>query len=535
MSVEEDCVPLLEDEVVLDLQHSPPHKTAEDLGEEPQNQVFIKKKVAPFSTTPSGGPSNEDDRVAAAAVLGKQILTFCLLYLAYVSLYMTRKPFGNTKSSYKALDGYRAANAAGGLPAPAPPTDTGLSIVDTCFQLPYALSGIFLSSPLLNPDGKLHYFRPKTLLAICTALSGLCCLLFPLVPTLEDPDPDQSAAEQGWTFSLRTALWNLPHLLVWALNGAAQGLAWPLIMRLLLPAFARSKQGIACACWATSQGCGGILGPALTKHCMGAEEAGGWLGLSGWRMAFVLPGAGVVLVSWLMLLLPELELKEGEEDHHGGSEAEEEATSPQSLQKSLEEAEGEEEDKESSPKSPPPSEKKILVPGERLHSTTAAAPRKESSESGDATSLKKPTCCSALRMGPPGGVALLCASYFLVKLTRYAYLQWLPLMMAECFPDVSGRTGSSMRGTNLGNTLDQVFQVGAWLGPLFCGLLADCFLSGRKLYAAALLASVFFLPGSCGLAYLLLMDEPSSNSLLTGLLVVAWIFIGLGIHLRHVV
>ena len=98
------------------------------------------------------------------SLLLRQLQLFFLLYLAYVSSYITRKPFGNCKSFYKALPDYARHHGS---------HDTMISIVDTAFALPYALSSIFLAKQILNDSGRWSHLLPKTVLAAATAGSAL--------------------------------------------------------------------------------------------------------------------------------------------------------------------------------------------------------------------------------------------------------------------------------------------------------------------------------------------------------------------------
>lgn len=137
-----------------------------------------------------------------------------LSYCCYASLYLTRKPFANAKSTLQLQLGL---------------TTSALGVVDSAFLGAYALSQLFLG-PFLSS----HFSsRMERVLAGAFAVSAFSSAVVGMLPT-----------QAVNVYSLSTA---------WALNGAAQALAFPFIVALLTG-------------WLLPQEKGGVLGAFSAVH-----------------------------------------------------------------------------------------------------------------------------------------------------------------------------------------------------------------------------------------------------------------------------
>ncbi|KAL8271573.1 hypothetical protein Esti_004479 [Eimeria stiedai] len=153
------------------------------------------------STRSSSGSSSR----LSEGKLGQLLLT----YFCYASLYLARKPFASAKRELELQLGL---------------TTSALGGIDTAFLGTYAASQLLLAPALLGaPKGP----SCETILTVAYAVSAGCCFcIYALPEALLSP---------------------LALSFIWGLNGAAQALAFPLIVALL-------------STWFSSQERGGVLG-----------------------------------------------------------------------------------------------------------------------------------------------------------------------------------------------------------------------------------------------------------------------------------
>ncbi len=84
------------------------------------------------------------------------------------------------------------------------------------------------------------------------------------------------------------------HLLLWSLNGFAQGMGWPPCGRVMGHWFSESERGLTFSIWNTSHNLGGAIAGVLTAWAVTA--------FGGWQYAFYVPGA-IALVGSCYLFL----------------------------------------------------------------------------------------------------------------------------------------------------------------------------------------------------------------------------------------
>ncbi|KAL8430111.1 hypothetical protein ACSSS7_006131 [Eimeria intestinalis] len=171
---------------------------SEDLGKRGERDLASLPSRGARSN--SGGSSRLSE-----GKLGQLLLT----YFCYASLYLTRKPFASAKRELELQLGL---------------TTSALGSIDTAFLGAYAASQLLLAPALLGaPRGP----SCETILAAAYAVSAGCCFcIYALPEALLSP---------------------LSLAVIWGLNGAAQALAFPLIVALL-------------SGWFSSQERGGVLG-----------------------------------------------------------------------------------------------------------------------------------------------------------------------------------------------------------------------------------------------------------------------------------
>lgn len=91
------------------------------------------------------------------------------------------------------------------------------------------------------------------------------------------------------------------HLLLWAMNGFAQGMGWPPCGRVMGHWFSESERGLTFSIWNTSHNVGGGIAGVLAAWAV--SEYGGW------QYAFYVPGAiavcGAIYILWRLRDTPQ--------------------------------------------------------------------------------------------------------------------------------------------------------------------------------------------------------------------------------------
>lgn len=164
------------------------------------NPVSLRSSSSSMNTSTSNGSNRLSE-----GKLGQLLLT----YFCYASLYLTRKPFASSKRELQLQLGL-SASALGG--------------VDSAFLGSYAASQLLLAPALLGASRGPSY---EAILAAAYAVSAASCFIIFILPD--------------------ELLSPLSLSCLWGLNGAAQALAFPLIVSLL-------------STWLSSRERGGILG-----------------------------------------------------------------------------------------------------------------------------------------------------------------------------------------------------------------------------------------------------------------------------------
>lgn len=166
-------------------------------------------------------------------------------FLAYTSLYFARKPLSVVKVAMQDSLGISTGT---------------LASIETAFLCMYAAGQIALPALVSR-------FAARQLLVAGYLAAGAACAAFGLVQS--------------------------PSLLVglWALNGLAQSICYPLHIKVLSSWFPSERRGRAMSLWATSAQVGGVASVALAAWALGAF---------GWRGAVVVP-ALVAAVAGLMM------------------------------------------------------------------------------------------------------------------------------------------------------------------------------------------------------------------------------------------
>ncbi|KAL8447587.1 hypothetical protein Emag_004317 [Eimeria magna] len=322
--------------------------------------------------------------------LGQLLLT----YFCYASLYLTRKPFASAKRELELQLGL---------------TTSALGGIDTAFLGTYAASQLLLAPALLGaPRGP----SCETILAVAYAVSAGCCFcIYALPEALLSP---------------------LSLAFVWGLNGAAQALAFPLIVALLSTWFSSQERGGVLGVWTTCQQVGSIFASYLTAELLTVSprkiplgEAVSVLGAPlfgspNWRLAFLVPAIWVLCCAIL-------------------------------LAKGLRRA---------------PSE------GNFSRTATGEADAAESQQQQQQQQQGKSLFSRTIGMS---SIRRLCAAYFCVKLVRYSLLYWLPYY----FEKYVNLTSSAAAYYCI------YFDAGGVFGSVAVGWLSDRYLRGRRLLLLA--------------------------------------------------
>eukprot|EP00040_Diaphanoeca_grandis_P025432 m.140898 g.140898 ORF g.140898 m.140898 type:complete len:456 (+) comp30147_c1_seq3:332-1699(+) len=209
-------------------------------------ELGIRKSLAETSYQRVGANHHDKEQL----LLRQQRFIFGLTYLSYSCIYFARKPFSVIKKNMGDELGLDTAT---------------LGMIDTSFLVMYAL-GQFT----LPPYG--DKFGARFMLGVCFIVSALCTVGFAStsVPT---------------TF-----------VILWGINGFAQGLNFPLCFNALNSWFHPSSRGMVLGFWTTSQQVGGVLSTAF---------AGFVAANYGWRPCLYISGylvavAGVLLKLFLV-------------------------------------------------------------------------------------------------------------------------------------------------------------------------------------------------------------------------------------------
>lgn len=352
-------------------------------------------------------------------ISGSKLGQLLLTYFCYASLYLTRKPFATTKKDLETELGL-SASALGG--------------VDSSFLGAYAASQLLLAPALLSLPGGVSL---STILALGYAVSAFTCLLI-----------------YGLPVSLLS-----PFVLccIWGVNGAAQALAFPLIVSSLSSWLSDSERGGVLGVWTTCQQVGSILASYITAAVLSgyppdtlglSPEGGPLLGapLGGappersaaqeflsrgpplWRVAFLVPSIWVFGCALL-------------------------------LGRGL--------------RGPP---------GGALAPAVSAAMTRQQQQRLLQQQRRKQGKSLFKRTLQLGSIRRLCAAYFCVKLVRYSLLYWMPYYL-EKHVHLSSATAAHYC---------IFFDAGGVFGSVALGWLSDRLLRGRRLL---LLSPLCFLSG----------------------------------------
>jgi len=203
-----------------------------------------------------------------------QMFVFVLLYIAYIGVYFTRKPFSVAKSTLK----NEAAH-----------TESELGMIDTAFLFAYAV-GQFSSGSIAGLVGT------KMGLVLAFLGTGVCSCVF---GSSESPQ-------------IRAAFW--------LANGVFQALFFPLIMDVLMAWFPPSARGRVFGLWTTSQQLGGFVTSAFGAYVLSQSTMS-------WRDIFVLPA----YLSFLFALLCLTVLQTSPAEQESSKESQGTKGKPQSL------------------------------------------------------------------------------------------------------------------------------------------------------------------------------------------------------------
>eukprot|EP00164_Ancoracysta_twista_P004615 GFYU01006233.1.p1 GENE.GFYU01006233.1~~GFYU01006233.1.p1 ORF type:complete len:454 (-),score=100.16 GFYU01006233.1:162-1523(-) len=176
-----------------------------------------------------------------------QTRAFALTYLCYACIYFTRKPFSVVKAHME-----QSLELS---------TST-LGAIDTGFLAAYAV-GQFMIGPIGDKYG------PRLILAAGFFGSACCAAVFG-----NTSDPNVLIA-------------------AWTINGFCQAGCFPLCVKALSPWYNSEDRGKAMGFWTTCQQLGGVASTAFAAWILGA---------AGWRMAFTIPAAVVMMCCACLLL-----------------------------------------------------------------------------------------------------------------------------------------------------------------------------------------------------------------------------------------
>lgn len=319
-----------------------------------------------------------------------RIQIFFITWLAYAGLYLTRKSFSVAKIGMQRDPGLQMTNSEMGS-------------IDGAYLIAYAIGQFVfgMAGDRLGPR----------LVVSC----GMFCSVFAAV-----------AMGASWI----TVMFGL----LFSIQGLVQATGWGPLVKNMSAFFSRRERGTVMGLWSTNYPLGGLIASVI------AGAAGDAFG---WRYAFFVPAAGLVVVLVLFLLLqrnrPEdVGLPPIEEFHHEAPAI-------------------------------------VAVPAETPTKTDAPV-----------ESDKKSSWQLILEVMTNPMVLLLSAVYFLLKPTRYAILFWGPKY-------VNARLGSGMMESGLVSAL---FELAGPVGALVAGLLSDRLFGTRRVpvivISLVLLSAVLF-------------------------------------------
>eukprot|EP01053_Blabericola_migrator_P004252 Blabericola_migrator_1__4251@NODE_22_length_22262_cov_139_742014_g19_i0_p6_GENE_NODE_22_length_22262_cov_139_742014_g19_i0NODE_22_length_22262_cov_139_742014_g19_i0_p6_ORF_typecomplete_len456_score47_59MFS_1/PF07690_16/8e44MFS_1/PF07690_16/0_04MFS_3/PF05977_13/1_2e09MFS_3/PF05977_13/3_1e05MFS_4/PF06779_14/8_8e14MFS_4/PF06779_14/1_5Sugar_tr/PF00083_24/3_3e12MFS_1_like/PF12832_7/0_13MFS_1_like/PF12832_7/9e07OATP/PF03137_20/3_5e05PUCC/PF03209_15/0_00098PUCC/PF03209_15/5_4e02Nuc_H_symport/PF03825_16 len=168
----------------------------------------------------------------------KALRIFILTYVAYATLYATRKPFSVVKTHVQ--EDLKLS------------THT-LGLIDSAFLGAYAVGQLVLPALLL----KLHRFTPNQIILFLYVGSGCAAIAFGLS-------------------SSGVAL-----ILLWLLNGLLHSAVFPILVGCTSPWFAAERRGQIMGTWTTSQQVGATCATLFSAYVAH---------ISHWRLVFLLPG-----------------------------------------------------------------------------------------------------------------------------------------------------------------------------------------------------------------------------------------------------
>lgn len=177
-----------------------------------------------------------------------QLITFALIYFAYVTYYVAQKNYAFWLLSLVNQEGWRKEEAG---------------IFGSSFQISSGISKL-LNGPLVDS------MSPTLALAGSLGVIGVCNLLM------------FRSASNGVNVAL------------WAINGAFQGVGWPALARIFLAWFPdRSTRGTWYSILSTNQNLGSTIVPLLLPFCMS---------IGGWKAALLIPAAASGCFSLVLFL-----------------------------------------------------------------------------------------------------------------------------------------------------------------------------------------------------------------------------------------
>ena len=311
---------------------------------------------------------------------------FIVTWICYASFYLTRKPFSVVKSQLKTELGLSTAE---------------LGVIDTSFLAAYAFAQL-----VLGPLGDRFGARP--MLGAMLAISALSTAAV-------------ARCSAPWT------------IVVWmSINGASQSAAFPLCMKALMPHLAEASRGTTLGWWTTCQTVGGIVATAL---------AAATLGRYGWRVAFLLPGAIVLLsAAFVAGCLPH----EKRVAAAAAAAAVVDGGGGGSGRSAIEEPVG---------------------------AATATISLEDGASSSSSSSNSSGASLASVLRGTPLLLNIGCA-YCAIKLVRYTLIMWLPFFITSQLEGYSDESAGYM---------STIFDGGATLGTIVGGTLSDSLCGGRHL------------------------------------------------------
>ncbi|EZG88393.1 major facilitator family transporter [Gregarina niphandrodes] len=367
---------------------------------------------------------------------------FLITYLAYATLYATRKPFSVVKTDVQG-----SLNIS---------TDW-LGIIDTCFLGAYAIGQLLIPTLL----ARYPTMSASAILVVLYGGSGLASFTFGLVSS--------------------PAIFSI----LWIINGLLHAAVFPLLITCLSPWFNSSQRGKVMGAWTTSQQTGAIAATGLSA----------WMSAHlGWRSAFTIPGIFTfvfgIFVAWAM----QGTLTDGTNVHSHQSPlpmdvemgrldtwtsrpktevAEDMIEVVSANGMTLENVESGPGTESSAAGPDPRSMDPRELRGTRQKDLVEVNP--QTPPQGSQSSMNSVVASSSgVSLGSITDVKSVSCSYFCVKCIRYSLLFWLPYYLATelRYPhEVAGYTSI-------------IFDVGGVLGGIGAGQVADRLFRGRRIFVA---------------------------------------------------